>query len=110
VTHYRVLGESAGSGLLEVKLETGRKHQIRAHLAEQGAPIAGDRRYGARTNPLGRLALHAWQLELTHPDGRARRFEAAAPPAMYRAVGLAPLSTPSGTSHGATCAPGRASN
>lgn len=116
VTHYRVLGmarERAGGGadrrideersrrgppgtlgaaaLLEITLDTGRKHQIRVHLAEQGAPIAGDSRYGAATDPLGRVALHAWRLELVHPgSGRTLTFESPAPAAMYRAVGMQP--------------------
>ncbi|MFG0284661.1 MAG: pseudouridine synthase [Phycisphaerales bacterium JB039] len=97
VTHYRVLGQSGGHALLAVTLDTGRKHQIRAHLSEQGSPVAGDRRYGARTDPLGRMCLHAWRLEFAHPvGGRALRFESPAPAAMYRAVGLpAPDAAPS---------------
>ncbi len=72
VTHYRVLGAGAGRTHLELRLDTGRKHQIRAHLASIGHAIVGDRRYDASTDPLGRVCLHARELKLTHPvTGRA---------------------------------------
>ncbi len=67
VTHYRVLKEHPAVSLLEVKLETGRKNQIRVHLSELGCPIAGDRKYGAKGNPIHRLALHAFSLSFDHP-------------------------------------------
>jgi 23S rRNA pseudouridine1911/1915/1917 synthase len=67
VTHIRVLKRSSRKTLVEVRLESGRKHQIRAHLAEQGHPIVGDKPYGSRTNPLCRLALHAQNLKFKHP-------------------------------------------
>lgn len=67
VTHYRVRRTTPSLTLLEVQIETGRKHQIRAQLSELGCPIAGDRRYGARTNPLQRICLHAFLLAFTHP-------------------------------------------
>lgn len=99
VTHYRVVGAGRGGSLLEITLDTGRKHQIRVHLAEEGAPIAGDTRYNAKTDPLRRVALHAWRLELTHPgSGRTLTFESPAPAAMYRAVGLEPPAAPAPTS------------
>jgi 23S rRNA pseudouridine1911/1915/1917 synthase len=67
VTHVRVLKRGAKTSLLEVRLETGRKHQIRVHLAERGNPIAGDKVYGSRSSKFGRLALHATRLEFRHP-------------------------------------------
>jgi 23S rRNA pseudouridine1911/1915/1917 synthase len=68
ITHVRVLSRSAKTSLLEVRLETGRKHQIRVHLAERGHPIVGDKVYGSRLNPIKRLALHGRHLEFRHPE------------------------------------------
>jgi 23S rRNA pseudouridine1911/1915/1917 synthase len=67
VTHGRVLKQASKASLVELRLETGRKHQIRVHLAERGHPIAGDKIYGRGFNPIHRLALHAVQLDFTHP-------------------------------------------
>ena len=67
VTHYEVLRSSSNYSILEVKIDTGRKHQIRVQLSDSGHPIAGDDRYGSRTNPARRLALHACYLSLKHP-------------------------------------------
>ncbi len=86
VTGYRVRERFAGWTLLELDLITGRTHQIRVHLASIGHPVAGDPVYAtghARRGPdsLGRLFLHAWQLELPSVDGqRLIRAEAALPP------------------------------
>ena len=67
VTHYRVLRRFSDLSTLEVTLETGRKNQIRAHLSEIGHPVAGDRAYGGKIDPIGRLALHAFHLGFVHP-------------------------------------------
>lgn len=64
ITHYRVVQRGRGRTRLEVEIATGRKHQIRAHLAWLGHPVVGDTRYGERD---ARLALHALRLELPHP-------------------------------------------
>lgn len=69
VTRWKVLEAGGGYALLELELETGRKHQIRAQLSAAGHPVAGDPRYGARTDPAGRLALHAVSIELERPAG-----------------------------------------
>ncbi|MBS0209673.1 MAG: RluA family pseudouridine synthase [Planctomycetes bacterium] len=66
-THYRLLESRGGLSLLQVRLATGRKHQIRVHLAELGTPVTGDHRYGAKQDPCERLALHAGRLTLAHP-------------------------------------------
>lgn len=69
LTHYRLVRSSGSRSLLEVRLGTGRKHQIRVHLAHLGCPIVGDSRYGV--SKASRLALHAERLRLQHPtDGR----------------------------------------
>ena len=67
VTNYEVLRANRAYSYLRVTLETGRKNQIRVHLSELGHPVVGDKRYGAKENPLGRLGLHARALSLPHP-------------------------------------------
>ncbi len=81
VTHYKVLKQKKGYALLEVNLETGRKNQIRVHMQDINHCIAGDKKYGATTNPIKRLGLHARVLSFTHPKtGTAVRFETMVPP------------------------------
>ncbi len=80
VTRYRVLKSNAHYSLLEVELETGRKNQIRVHLQDMGHSIAGDKKYGALTDPLRRLALHAGVLEFSHPiTGKGLHFATPIP-------------------------------
>ena len=80
VTHYRVLRVNEGYALLEVTLETGRKNQIRVHLAGMGCPIMGDEKYGARSDPFRRLALHAYFLSFPHPaTGELKTFQTVLP-------------------------------
>lgn len=67
VTRYKVLKSRNGYSLVDVSLDTGRKNQIRIHMHDMGTPIAGDRRYGAKTSPIHRLALHARTLRFVHP-------------------------------------------
>jgi 23S rRNA pseudouridine1911/1915/1917 synthase len=83
VTHVRVLKENPKTTLLEIRLETGRKHQIRVHLAEAGHPIVGDKNYGSQTNPIGRLALHGSHLEFRHPRTRQVMHFDSGPPASF---------------------------
>lgn len=97
VTHYKTIQSGAGYTLLEVQLETGRKNQIRVHMEDIGHPIAGDKKYGARTKPIGRLGLHARVLSFTHPvTGRAMRFETEIPKLFLKALQQAPLHTKRG--------------
>ncbi|MEW5746440.1 MAG: RluA family pseudouridine synthase [Nitrospirota bacterium] len=80
VTRYRTLRAGHDYALLELALDTGRKNQIRVHLAQIGHPVAGDKKYGARTDPFGRLALHAHQLAFKHPvTGKPLRFRSELP-------------------------------
>jgi 23S rRNA pseudouridine1911/1915/1917 synthase len=80
VTHYRTIESNGRFSLLEIRLETGRKNQIRTHLSEVGHPIVGDRLYGSTVNPLGRLGLHAKLLGFDHPTtGRRMVFTAPVP-------------------------------
>ena len=80
VTRWRVRRAGTRHALLEIRLETGRRNQIRAHLAGRGHPIAGDTAYGSRTDPVGRMALHAHVLGFDHPrTGTRLRFVSPAP-------------------------------
>jgi 23S rRNA-/tRNA-specific pseudouridylate synthase len=78
-TRYATIRTIAGRSLLEVRIATGRTHQIRAHLAGKGCPVAGDRRYGATGRSREILHLHAWKISFAHPVSGAA-VEAAAPP------------------------------
>ncbi|HTL70842.1 MAG TPA: RluA family pseudouridine synthase [Candidatus Eisenbacteria bacterium] len=81
ITRYRVVHRVGRHSLLEIELLTGRKHQIRVHLSTAGHPIAGDEKYGAVSDPAGRLALHAYFLSFAHPvTGERMRFETPPPP------------------------------
>lgn len=96
VTHWEVVRRLAGATLLRVRIETGRTHQIRAHLASIGHPVLGDPRQRGTTGPAGELArraglerlfLHAGELEFPHPaSGEVRRFEDPLPPELARAL------------------------
>ena len=80
ITHVRVMKRNPRTTLIEVRLETGRKHQIRVHLAERGHPVAGDKTYGSRSNPIQRMALHAAHLAFRHPrTGKAMQFDSRYP-------------------------------
>lgn len=80
ITHYHRLRHNADFSLVELKLETGRKNQIRVHMADLGYPIAGDRKYGNGRDPLHRMALHAFRLNFTHPvTGQDMQFETPIP-------------------------------
>jgi len=82
VTHYRTIARVHDCSVLEITLETGRKNQIRAHLSEKGHPVVGDTMYGAKTNPLSRLGLHAKLLGFIHPtSGKKLSFTAPLPKA-----------------------------
>lgn len=80
VTSYQVVKSGGGYSLLDISIETGRKNQIRVHMKEMGHPVAGDKQYGARTNPIGRLCLHANELSFLHPGtGEHVTFKARMP-------------------------------
>lgn len=79
-THYTILLKGQTHTLFELQLDTGKKNQIRAHLASKGYPLAGDENYRAHTDPFHRLALHARTLAFKHPvTGKILRFEVAEP-------------------------------
>jgi 23S rRNA pseudouridine1911/1915/1917 synthase len=84
VTHYRTIESNGTLSMLEIRLETGRKNQIRTHLSEAGHPVAGDRMYGSTINPLGRLGLHAKLLGFDHPVTGKRMVFTAPLPKVFR--------------------------
>lgn len=66
-THFTIIEKGRERTLFELLLDTGRKNQIRAHLAYKGYPIVGDKEHGAKTNPFNRVCLHARTLTFVHP-------------------------------------------
>ena len=96
VTHWRVRERLPGASFVEVTLETGRTHQIRVHFSDHGHALIGDRTYGrparepahrAVAKALGRQALHAHVLGITHPaTGRKMRWSTEPPPDMQAAL------------------------
>ncbi|MBL9000273.1 MAG: methyltransferase domain-containing protein [Phycisphaerae bacterium] len=95
VTHYRVAVAAFGRSMMHVRLETGRKNQIRVHMKDLGHPIVGDRRYGAVSDPLERLCLHATELGFSHPTtGESLRFRSQIPASFFKLVGRKPTDAP----------------
>ncbi|MCB9799296.1 MAG: RluA family pseudouridine synthase [Candidatus Omnitrophica bacterium] len=87
VTRYSMIGADSRYALLEVELETGRKNQIRVQLADMGHPITGDAKYGAKTDPIKRLALHAGVLSILHPEtGKRLTFGPKVPEEFTRLI------------------------
>lgn len=86
VTHYHVLNRTTEHSLVEYRLETGRKNQIRVHSADMGHPVCGDVKYGNGDDPIHRLCLHAYMLCFTHPV-TGERMEFATPiPTSFRSL------------------------
>lgn len=87
VTHYKVTKTNGAYSLLEVQLETGRKNQIRVHMAEIGHPVVGDKKYGKGLSSIKRIGLHAQILEFIHPVTQKKvRFESPTPKAFNTLV------------------------
>ena len=87
-TAYKMLKQTKDFALLEVNLLTGRKNQIRVHLAGIGHPIVGDRKYGEERDAHPRLALHAWSISFKHPSsGEQVTFSARVPTRFNQLVG-----------------------
>lgn len=87
ITHFKTISSSKRYSYLELTLETGRKNQIRVHCQSAGHPVVGDKKYGAVTNPIKRLCLHAHLLAFKHPfSKKLLRFESSAPIEFQRLI------------------------
>lgn len=87
ITHYAQFGRGRRYAWLQLRLETGRKNQIRVHCQSAGHPIVGDKKYGAKTNALKRLGLHAHLLGFKHPmTHKPMRFESPLPESFQRMI------------------------
>lgn len=84
VTNYEVVKDNGKYSYVRIRIETGRKNQIRVHMKELGHPVVGDKKYGAHGNPLGRLGLHASALEFVHPATGKTVTLRARPDARFR--------------------------
>ena len=83
VTHYKMLKSVGSNSVMEIKIETGKKHQIRVHMASIGCPIAGDKLYGTRVSGMSGIALHAITLEFDHPvTGERTKIKSPVPSRM----------------------------
>ncbi len=86
VTHFFTLDRTTEHSLVEFKLETGRKNQIRVHSADMGHPVCGDPKYGNGDDPIHRLCLHAYKLCFWHPQTRQPMEFQTMIPAAFRHV------------------------
>jgi len=87
-TYYKVLKEAKIYSLLEINLITGRKNQIRVHLADRGHPVVGDKKYGEKDRWHKRLALHSRSISFKHPvSGKQLTFEAPIPEYIEKMIG-----------------------
>lgn len=82
-TGYRVMKESPNYSLLGIELFTGRKNQIRVHLADKGCPVAGDSKYGAKEKSFKKLTLHAASITITHPFSKEKMTFTSLIPAYF---------------------------
>lgn len=80
ITHYKTMQTKGHYSMIEIKLDTGRKNQIRVHMSDLGQPIIGDKKYGSTENLFNRIGLHAWILGFTHPRTKEQmHFESNIP-------------------------------
>ena len=80
---YRIVKETSNYSLLELDLLTGRKNQLRVHLADAGCPIAGDKKYGIKDKTISRLTLHASSIVFVHPFTKERMTVSAPVPSYF---------------------------
>lgn len=91
ITHYKVIRKTKENTVVSIRLDTGRKNQIRVHMFDLGHSIVGDKKYGATTNPLKRMGLHAYRLEVKNPEtGKVFKFQAPLPRNFIRFTKVTP--------------------
>ena len=83
ITNWRVEKSAPIHSLIRIKIDTGRRAQIRLHMSELGCPVVGDTRYGRGKASVNRLCLHASELEFEHPNGRRIRVKSKLPDKLY---------------------------
>jgi RluA family pseudouridine synthase len=83
-TGYRVVDTTKNYSLLEIDLMTGRKNQIRVHLADKGCPVVGDKRYGTKQSGIKRLCLHSYSLSIKHPHSKEEVTFTSKNPSYFR--------------------------
>lgn len=87
ITNYHVLKFNNTYTLLDVNIETGRKNQIRVHLSELGYPVVGDKKYGSKLNPINRMCLHSYELDIKNPiTGKIYKFKSSCPKEIYELI------------------------
>ncbi|MGE5455858.1 MAG: RluA family pseudouridine synthase [Ignavibacteriales bacterium] len=87
ITHYQVLRTNDKYSLVDIRLDTGRKNQIRVHMKDLGHSVIGDKKYGSKSDPLKRLGLHANVLEFKHPiSKKVMHFEVPIPDSFNKLV------------------------
>ena len=80
ITNYSVIKYNDKYTLLDINIETGRKNQIRVHMSELGYPIVGDKKYGSHIDPVKRMCLHSYMLQIKHPiTGNIMTFNSEVP-------------------------------
>lgn len=84
ITNYESLQTNKSYSLLKVKIETGKRNQIRVQLSDIKHPIVGDKKYHSKTNPLNRLGLHAYKLVITHPVTKKKMEFIAKTPLVFK--------------------------
>lgn len=86
ITEYNVLKETDKYSLVKINLLTGKKNQIRVHMAQEGCPVVGDNKYGKANTPFKQLMLHSESLEVTHPHKKTRISFKAPVPSYFKKV------------------------
>ncbi len=86
ITEYKLIKENNNYSLLDINIKTGRKNQIRVQLSDNGNVIVGDKKYGSKNNPINRMALHAYKLELIDPRNNKKILFKTEMPTLFKKI------------------------